>query len=290
MYLYSLISFVCMVSTFLLISMMPAGAVSVPVIVMADDSDPNSVVRSSDVFDRVIEEVKAKMKAYDFRIIGEQELVAELQWNVRDRRPRSELAQTIDVACTSQQARLCPRALVALKIVASAEDLGFAKKGRIAVRGNIHDAQTNQFLGGWDGYHLEFPMPAQCDQLCLERMVGDKARDIAASVGDVLRRRLARETEATAGLVNEFRFNFRDFGFVELRDITREMETNFKGFVEVRGTSGDANSFYYTYATSASAYEVMGWLQETLTLKGLSEDDVYMANPSQTEIRVERLN
>ena len=70
----------------------------IPVIILGEDSDKRSIPRDSDIFRRVINQLKSQMSRYNFYIIDEEMLAVELGWKVRKRRPKTELIQVVDLA------------------------------------------------------------------------------------------------------------------------------------------------------------------------------------------------
>ena len=70
----------------------------IPVIILGEDSDKRSIPRDSDIFRRVINELKSQMSRYNFYIIDEEMLAVELGWKIRKRRPKTELIQVTDLA------------------------------------------------------------------------------------------------------------------------------------------------------------------------------------------------
>ena len=67
----------------------------VPVLVVGEDEDPQTVSRSHEIFQRVIAELKGVMSRAGFRVIDEGAVSVDLGWEIRDRRPKMEL---IDLA------------------------------------------------------------------------------------------------------------------------------------------------------------------------------------------------
>ena len=272
-----------------LISLVPLfafakGGQGLPVIVMAEDSYPNSVKRSSDIHRRVMTELQRQLATDDWYVIDESAISAKMDWNFRDRRPKEELIKVVDLACTSEDATLCGRALVVFKIRAMAKDYGFGTKAQVRINGDIYDVASNQYLAGWEPLKMEFPAPRECAGICIEEIVGDHARDIAASLGDVLSNKLkylARDDVSSnnadnrndPGLINNMNFTFRNFSMKEILAITEVMEKEFPEFVDVRGVSGDATVYKYNYATRATSKDLYKWLNILLLDMGYEEHE-----------------
>ena len=131
---------------------------------------------------------------------------------------------------------------------------------------------------------MEFPAPRECAGICIEEIVGDHARDIAASLGDVLSNKLkylARDDVSSnnadnrndPGLINNMNFTFRNFSMKEILAITEVMEKEFPEFVDVRGVSGDATVYKYNYATRATSKDLYKWLNILLLDMGYEEHE-----------------
>lgn len=276
------------------------GGAGLPVIVMAEDSDPNSVKRSSDIHRRVMTELQRQLAEEDWYVIDESAIAAKLDWTFQDRRPKEELVRIVDLACQSDDATLCGRALVVFKIRAAAKDYGFGTKAQVRVTGDIYDVASNQYLAGWEPVRMEFPAPRKCAGVCIEEVVGDHARDIAASLGDVLSDKLAYldRGDATAdtadpgwdpGLINNYAFTFRDFTMKEILAITEVMESEFPEFVRVRGVSGDATVYKYNYASRAASDDIYKWMNILLVDMGYGDHEYRVTLRNNREFTVEML-
>jgi hypothetical protein len=276
------------------------GGEGMPIIVMAEDSDPHSVKRSSDVHRRVMTEMQRQFADYDWYVIDESAVAAKMGWSFKDRRPKEELIQVVDLACTSKDATLCPRALVVFKIRAMGKDYGFGTKAQVRLNGDIYDVSSNKYLGGWEPMNMEFAAPRQCDGVCIEEIVGDHARDIAASLGNVLSEKLAHLQRGSAsantaspqtdqGLVNDLVITFRNFKMREILEFTEIMEKEFPKFVTVRGTSGDATVYNYNYATRASATDIYKWMNIMFSDMGYEQEEFRITMRKNRQFSVEKM-
>ncbi len=258
----------------------------IPVIVMGEDSDPKSVRRDSDIFRRVVSSIQEQMSRYNFYVIDEEMLAARLGWAITVRRPKVELMQVAMLARDADDPSLHARAMAVFKIRAGIQNLGFANKAQVRITGDIFDVASNRFLGSWEAPRMEFPAPANCSDFCIEEVVGDKARDVAAQVGDVLRKKLAYLTDGAAGaaqgagvansgqggLVNTYQVVFQNFSTVELLQITDVMETEFPQFQSARAPQGDTTKATYAYLSKAPANKLFKWMNILLMDMGLNPD------------------
>jgi len=291
----------------------------IPIIVMGEDSDPMSVVRSSDIFRRVISELQEQMSRYDFYVIDENILTVELGWQVRERRPITELIQVVQMANQSRDPRLQARAMVVFKIRAAAQNVGFATKAMVRITGDIYDYQARRFIGSWEAPRMEFPAPANCTGMCIQEVVGDHARDVAAQVGDVMRKKLAYLTrgagapaaqtapapaptasapapvaagcpaDVDTGLVSTYAVVMRNFTTREYLEIKNVMENEFPCFVTTRNPSGDTTKRIYGYVSRASASKIEEWLNILLMDMGLNPDSQVKMVVSGTEIMIDKI-
>ena len=291
----------------------------IPVIVMGEDSDPMSVARTSDIFRRVISEIQEQMSRYDFYVIDEEILAVELGWQVRARRPKTELIQVVQMAHQARDPRLQARAMVVFKIRAAAQNVGFATKAMVRITGDIFDYQARRFIGSWEAPRMEFPAPANCAGMCIQEVVGDHARDVAAQVGDVLRKKLAYLTRGAGrpmaqaapaattmaapagapvagcpaslntGLPSTYAIVMRNFTTREYMEIKNVMENEFPCFITTRNPSGDTTKRIYGYVSNASASKIEEWINVLLIDMGLDPDSQVKVLVSGTEIMLDKI-
>ena len=266
--------------------------------ILGEDSDPDSIPRSSDVFRRVLNELKQQMARYNYNIIDEEMMAAEFGWTVRDRRPKVELMQVVSLANKSGDMRFQARAMVHFKIRALQKDLGFAKKAFVRVAGEIYDAESGRFIDNYEVPRMEFPVTTE-----LIESVGDHARDIASALGDALRKKLAfvergrptaavdsgAEQSSVSGLVSTYTFTFRNFSTREVMEMTDVMESEFRGFVRARAPEGDSSAFKYGYVTKVDADKLYKWINLLLIDMGFDPDSQVKINKRGTKIEIDKL-
>ena len=173
----------------------------VPVLVAGEDEDKTTVKRSSDIFKRVIAELKHGMKRTGFRMVDEESVAVDLGWTIRDRRPKTELLQLAKMMTKSGKASHRVRALVLFRIHAAAKPLSGLTKVQTRIDGEVYDIVSNEFIDTFEMPRQEYPAPADClqNKVCISEVVGDRAREIAGSLGVVLARKLARYRDVSAG-------------------------------------------------------------------------------------------
>ena len=173
----------------------------VPVLVVGEDEDKTTVKRSSDIFKRVLAELTHGMKRTGFRMVDEESVAVDLGWKVKDRRPKRELIEVAKLMTKSGKATHRVRAMVLFRIHAAAKSLGSLTKVQTRIDGEIYDIVSNEFIDTFEMPRQEYPAPADCldSKVCITETVGDRAREIAGSLGVVLARKLARYRDASAG-------------------------------------------------------------------------------------------
>ncbi|WP_259783098.1 hypothetical protein [Aestuariispira ectoiniformans] len=264
---------------------MARAGTGIPVIVMGEDSDPASVKRSSDIYKRVLAALKGSMQRYDFRMVDEEFLAADLGWKVRDRRPKVELVQAAKLANSAGRGNLRSRAMVLFRIHATIKNLGFSNKITTRVDGEIYDIASNTFLDTFELAPAAYPAPADCNSVCVSEVVGKKARTIAMNLGDVLGKKLAYLTEggqqqASAGgaskydqgLVTGYTLEMNAFDTREALTIVSVMAEEFPGYVSHDLLEKGSVVRKYEYLSRAPAVKLDEWLTILLTDMGFDMD------------------
>ena len=296
-------------------------ATNIPVLVMSEDEDPNTVKRSSTIFKRVIAELQGAMQRHGFRMIDEESVAADLGWTITDRRPKRQLIETIKLMSKSNKASHQVRAWVLFRIYAQAKKLSFATKVQVRIDGEIYDAASNQFLDTFewpstatsrDG--LEFPAPQDCleSTLCITEVVGDRAREIAGALGEVLARKLERYSPPTAGgtragsgtavtgggsaaadpgrgMVTPYTVTLRYFDDHEALTIVGVMAEEFPGYRSHDLINKSATVRRYEYLSAAKAAKLEEWLYILLRDMGFDAKSEILVSVQETEILVDKL-
>ena len=301
---------------------------NIPVLVMSEDEDPNSVKRSSDIFKRVIAELKGAMQRHGFRMIDEESVAVDLGWKVRDRRKKTELIETVKLMNRSGKASHRVRAWVLFRIHAQAEELGFSTKVQTRIDGEIYDAASNQFLDTFEMPRETYPAPADCldSAVCITEVVGDRAREIAAGLGEVLALKLERYSpprtggrrgspgdtvtgervrpdapsppprpapaprrEDVHGLLTPYTVTLRYFGNREAIAIVGVMADEFPGYRSHELLGKSAAVRRYGYVTTAKAAKLEEWLHILLADMGFDPERETLVQIDGTDIRIDKL-
>ena len=287
---------------------------NIPVLVMGEDEDPNSVKRSSDIFKRVIAELQGAMQRHGFRMIDEDSVAVDLGWTIADRRPKAELIEAVKLMSKSGKASHQVRAWVLFRIHAQAKELSFSTKVQTRIDGEIYDAASNQFLDTFEMPREEYPAPKDCleSSVCISEVVGDRAREIAGGLGEVLARKLERysppreggvpssatvtggSTSAAGsgeghGMLTPFTLTLRYFDDREALTIVGVMAEEFPGYEDHNLINKSAALRRYEYLTTAKAVKLEEWLYILLRDMGFDEKKEILVQVQDTEIMVDKL-
>ena len=288
---------------------------NIPVLVMGEDEDPNTVKRSSDIFKRVNAELKGAMQRHGFRMIDEESVAVDLGWEITERRPKTELIEGIKLMNKSGNASHRVRAWVLFRIHAQAKDLEFSTKVQTRIDGEIYDAASNQFLDTFEMPRAEYPAPADCleSPVCITEVVGDRAREIAAGLGEVLALKLERysppkraprsevavPSDGTPsrggasgdghGLLTPYTLTLRYFENQEALTLVGVMAEEFPGYNAHNLIDKSAAVRRYEYNSTAKAAKLEEWLYILLTDMGFDAEREVLVQVDGTSIKVDKL-
>ena len=288
---------------------------NIPVLVMSEDEDPTTVKRSSDIFKRVIAELRVSMQWHGFRLLDEESLAVDLGWTIADRRSKMELLESIKLMNKSRNASHQVRAWVLFRIHAQAKQLTSATKVQTRIDGEIYDAASNQFLDAFEMPREEYPAPANCleSKLCISEVVGDRAREIAASLGEVLARKLERYSPPQRvtrevpvdsgraptvrrapsgpgyGLLTPYTLTLRHFGNQEALTIVGVMAEEFPGYRSHDLINKSATIRRYQYLTTAKAFKLEEWLYILLHDMGFDLDREILIQVDGISVTIDKL-
>ena len=175
----------------------------VPVLIVGEDEKKITVRRSSEIHKRVIARLKNSMKRTGFRIIDEESVAVDLGWKIKDRRKKTELIRLAKLMTKSGKARHQVRAMVTFRVHAYRPKNSGSGIGSVQTRmnGEIYDIRNNEFIDEYEMPLQEYPAPSaeECNELCVHEVVGARAREIAASLGVILAKKLAHYRDVSAG-------------------------------------------------------------------------------------------
>jgi len=278
----------------------------VRVMIAADDADPQSVIRSSDIYHRLQLPLNEEMKRYGYTAIFEDALAAETKWEIQDRSSKQKAIELAKTACQAGKATLCPRVLVLVKTRASATDLGFGTSAQVRMTGELIDVNTNTYLGGWEAPTLDFPAPKACNGVCIENVVGDNGRKVALNLADTLRKMLDQQALRTSaspgsgavtgrapasgnGLVNNFVVTFEHFQMQEVLPLKAIMEKEFPETLDISMPEGSSGSFTLNLSTRAKADKVLEWLHLMMEDRGYNLSKLKISTSGSDKFIIDRI-
>ncbi|MEM9570754.1 MAG: hypothetical protein AAF996_04760 [Pseudomonadota bacterium] len=278
------------------------------VLVAADDADKKSVVRSSDIYHRIQIPLNDEMNRFGYETLFQDAVAAELDWPINDRADKRQSIQMMKDACTSNKATLCPRVLVLVKTRASAVKRSHGGLvAEVRMTGELIDASTNAYIGGWEAPTLDFPAPAECNSVCIENVVGDNARKVALNLADTLRKKLDAEairpaavasngavtggaaTGVTSGLVNNYVYQFERFQMDEILPMQAIIEGEFPGTEQITQLAGGSGYFSFNASSRAPASKMFTWLHQMMDDRGYNRDNIKITASGDGTYIIERI-
>lgn len=272
----------------------------VRVLVLGEDGGRYELPRSTGAFERVTVELQEAMRRQGFDVVDEHMIAADLGWWWSERRDKIDLMEVARLANDSERARNRVRAVVTFSIEASLRRLSFTDQYAITVRGRIYDAQSNRYLGAYELPSESFPGPKGCQaDTCASQVVGERARDIATSIGAVLARRLSALADRGAGagragggggLENVYTVTLRHLDAREAAQVIAVMTEEFPGYKSHELIRSGADLRKYEYETTASAAKLERWLGMLLLDMGLPPEDKVELVVRDGSISIERMD
>ena len=274
---------------------------SIPVLVMGEDEDPNTVKRSSDIFKRVFAELRGQMRRHGYRMIDEDSVAVDAGFTIEDRRSKSELIDFAKDLNKTGKASHRFRAWVLFRIHASAEQKKHAVEVRTRIVGEIYDALDNTQIGEYEMLRDEYPGPADClegggrHNVCITEVVGDRARKIARGLGEALARELNRKVKEDTGQRRHsamelgYTLTLRNFSNREALTIAGVMADEFPGFRSIDLIEKSPTDRIYDYRTTAKAFKLDEWLEILLRDMGFDSTQEVLIQIRGTDILVDNL-
>ena len=274
----------------------------VPILVAAEDEDPTTVRRGSDIYKRTIAELKSPLRRQGFAVIDEEAVAVDQRWEISDRRPKTELIGIAKAMARSETASHRVRALVLFRIHAAHETIG--GRGQVYARldGEVIDAVGNRDVDYFQLPRWEFNAPLKCNKLCVSEIVGDHASKMGGALGSTLSKQLAsyrdqsvgggrrsgggsgeavtddgrsdRGTGSSSGhgVITTYTLTMEDFGRMEALTIIGTMADEFPGYKHYELMRQMPDFRRYAYTTSAKAHKLEEWLTILLNDMGFNVD------------------
>lgn len=262
------------------------GRQKTPVVVMAEDSSPNTLPRSSDVYKRVSAGLKGSMARQGYTIRDEDFVAAKMGWSFHDRQDKSDLVEAAKLMNNSRSASTRARTLVLYRVNTSQRDAGYGTVVHARLDGEIYDISGNRFLDSFELPMEKFSAPADCGQACLSSVIGKRTRAMAQDLGNVLARKLNRYADLDTvrrdtpddddrpvyGDSDTYKVTLAGFDTEEALEIMRVMSSEFPGYRDHDLIRRDGRLREYDYETRASRAKMEKWLNILLADMGFDTD------------------
>lgn len=266
----------------------------VPVLVLGEDRGAETVPRSDPAFRRVMSELQRAMERRGFRVVDEDAVAATLGWGRSGDRDRLDLLSVAKLANASERAADRVRAAVLFRIEGSVQDLAYTTRVELHLSGEIVDAVADRVLGGFDLPSEVVSTAGRCPvYACASQAVAERARDLAAELGDVLARKLAYlappEAPAAARLDSVYTVTLRDLSPEDAMAILDVMTDEFPGYRSHALIRRGSTLRRYEYVTTADPATLERWLTLLLVDMGLDPSGPVALSVRPGEIRIERV-
>jgi hypothetical protein len=171
------------------------------VVVSGEDSNRHSVRRDMEIYKSVIAELQESLSNAGFDVIDEDLLAVEAGFKIDNRRPKTELIQTLKVANEDGNVKIRSRLAVIFSIIPQVKKLSRANRiESIRIRGDIYDLASLKKLSGFKVKSTyKKVLPPDCDFLCVSEAIIEVADDLAMDLGDTLVQKLEIAAETTGG-------------------------------------------------------------------------------------------
>lgn len=249
-----------------------ASGTDIPIIVMADDSDKDSISSNTSVSKFINTKIKEQFSRYQYYVVSQDAIAASQGFNFNRRMDTASVLKAAMMAKKSGQPEFDVRGVVIFKVYPRLKDIGFAKQIDIEIAGEVHDADANRYIGDFGPVRKSFPAPADCDAACVSAVTREKAADIASIVADEARKKLALLTKSAAGgatggggLVTTYNIRFENFQMQDVLKVKNIMDTEFPDFVRSGKMTGSEPIVEYGYISKAPQSKLLEWVYVVLT-------------------------
>lgn len=274
----------------------PTAEGPVPVLVLGEDGDVDTLPRHDPAFRRVVAELQSAMARRGFRVVDEDAVAAGLGWKRAERRDRLDLLEVAKLANASERASDRVRAAVLFRIEGSVRDLAYTTRVELHLSGDIVDATSNRFLGSFDLPAETVSTAGRCPvYACASQAVAARAQDLAAELGAVLAAKLAhlappeRSAAAVAALDSVYTVTLRHLAPEDAMAILDVMTGEFPGYRSHSLIRRGRVLRRYEYVTTADPASLERWLTLLLVDMGLDPAGPIALLVRPGEIRIERV-
>jgi len=156
------------------------------ILIMGEDSDPDTVARGGRIFKRVLDALAGEMQGEGFNVYDETAVTLDDFTQMRRRRGDAEI---IDIA---RSVRAVPiDVAVIFAIYPTILERGHARKIRVRVTGRLLHVRSGRRLGNFETESATATaLASDCDRDCELERIGSEARNLARDLGAILAKKL----------------------------------------------------------------------------------------------------
>jgi hypothetical protein len=259
------------------------------VIIMGEDSDPSTVRRTNDIYKRVLAEIRRPMKQKEFDLLDEDIIAAQLDFIYQQGMSKSEILQAVMLANKSKNVNTSSQFLVLLRIHIFPETLSFTKQVHARIDGEIYDINNGLFIESYEVPESIFPVPSDCNAICLTEQAGAHAHEIAGDLGTTIAKQLTIylaksqsdiSTPSSSGngasviSPNSYTFILKNFKAAEVSFVAKNLREKFSSTVKLDLVESSGNLFRYQFITKLPTEMILDNLHLLISELGLTEDDI----------------
>ncbi|MDE0001648.1 MAG: hypothetical protein OXQ29_03010 [Rhodospirillaceae bacterium] len=260
---------------------------TIPVLVIWDDGDPDSVKRTANHSRAFMSELKGELKRRWFQPIDEVEAAARLGLDVRDRLTNNQLFELLrNIRVSGKLPHVM--AVVLLRLRIAMQRTGAGATLSVEFGGEVRDFISLEWVDDFRVRRRQpYPVPSECGAPCISKLVRGAAPDFAAVAAEILARKLRPYRD---GSVNRgYTVILRDFDRVEMRAIIDVMAREFPGYRSHRLVSSAPGTRSYSYQSSAAPGKLEEWLSILLGDMGFALDKgvrILIDGPEVTVVKI----
>ena len=216
---------------------------------------------------------------------------------------KKDILQAVMIANKSKNVNTMSRFLVLMRIHVASEAMSFTKQIHTRIDGEIYDITNGLFIDAYEIPQASFPVPLDCNDLCLIEQAGSHAREISSDLGVTLTKQLSLFLAKSQGqgsspsssgngealtASTSYTFTLKNFKVAEISEIVKSLRELTPGTVKLDLIESGASQRRYQFITRAPGDSIIDNITMLLGKLQLSEDDVKVALSNQT-ISVEKL-
>ena len=238
-------------------------------LLVIEDEDPSTVLRSSDIAKRVVEGMGESLSRHGYRVVDDEMLAAHYALTIPSRTSAVAVIRRLKQSPLSTVPALVM--IESRAMVIATEDDEEERVVRLSLRGEMYDLPGGRFMDSFETT-VETVTSLRCaeDKLCIEEHVGEHARKVATDLGNVLSRKLERYLPPVAtgpptgpsprGMPVAYTVRFEYFEQTEVVTIAGVMAEEFPGARNVDKVVDRGPPLrVYSYRTTATAAKLEAW-------------------------------